>query len=296
VLTYNASTLVWEAANTAASMGDLFDVDLTGLDIGDTLVWNGEMWVPGIASGSSANAMVDLTDVDYAPEELENGDHLQWSVSSQKWVRWELTSSSGGGDMYKAVYDANDDGVVDAADVSDDATHLDGHSGSYFSAVGHSHSNEYIEDIGNPYDLIYKASTSYSKSYHNIAPDEHGYVIYASADPNDTKDHINDDIPEDTWWSPEVSPVAGQWFTWMTYWPHSIWGMIIWQDSFNEYSHFATGVDVYAQRTTSGSFAFVQSFTISSEDQLLEFDEILSLDAGGMIKIVATAGVVPPGG
>jgi len=61
--------------------------------------------------GGGATALEDLTDVQITS--VANGEVLIYDSALSKWVN---TSAPGGGDMFKAVYDTDNDGVVDKAE------------------------------------------------------------------------------------------------------------------------------------------------------------------------------------
>jgi hypothetical protein len=62
-------------------------------------------------AGGGATALEDLTDVEITS--VANGEVLIYDSALSKWVN---TSAPGGGDMFKAVYDTDNDGVVDKAE------------------------------------------------------------------------------------------------------------------------------------------------------------------------------------
>jgi len=62
-------------------------------------------------AGGGATALEDLTDVQITS--VANGEVLIYDSTLSKWVN---TSAPGGGDMFKAVYDTDNDGVVDKAE------------------------------------------------------------------------------------------------------------------------------------------------------------------------------------
>jgi hypothetical protein len=62
-------------------------------------------------TGGGATELNDLTDVEITS--VANGEVLIYDSASGKWVN---TSAPGGGDMFKSVYDTDNDGVVDKAE------------------------------------------------------------------------------------------------------------------------------------------------------------------------------------
>jgi hypothetical protein len=62
-------------------------------------------------TGGGATALEDLTDVEITS--VANGEVLIYDSALSKWVN---TSAPGGGDMFKSVYDTDNDGVVDKAE------------------------------------------------------------------------------------------------------------------------------------------------------------------------------------
>ena len=95
------------------SIFDLEDVDGAPPDLNDTLVWDGDSFVPG-GAGSVSIELDDLTDVNVPV--VEDGDIILFNDSSQLWEAGALTLDSlsdidlTGGEQYDLLY--NSDGTI----------------------------------------------------------------------------------------------------------------------------------------------------------------------------------------
>lgn len=63
-LQYDAGSGKWQ--NTTLTLSLISDVNLAGLIVGNTIVWDGAEWVPGVGGGGGANNLTDLGDVTIA--------------------------------------------------------------------------------------------------------------------------------------------------------------------------------------------------------------------------------------
>lgn len=79
---------------------------------------------------------------------LADDDHLQYHTDARGDARYSVLShthsGAGSGDMTKAVYDTDDDGVVDEAVEADT---VDGQHASEFAAAGHTHALDDLTDV-----------------------------------------------------------------------------------------------------------------------------------------------------
>ena len=81
---------------TGETLGDLSDVNLTGISSGDIIAWNGSAWVNGSAppadiSGSSINA---LNDVDTGTTPPTTGQALIWNNDDGEWQPGDVASDA----------------------------------------------------------------------------------------------------------------------------------------------------------------------------------------------------------
>ncbi len=78
----NATSDGWIVYGSAGALAELSDVDVTGVQDGDALIYDSytEMWIPG----ESAGALADLSDVDVST--AEDGNALVYDEDSSKWI------------------------------------------------------------------------------------------------------------------------------------------------------------------------------------------------------------------
>ncbi|MHA2084003.1 MAG: hypothetical protein ACXABD_09635, partial [Candidatus Thorarchaeota archaeon] len=135
-------------------------------------------WTSGSVGGGSASYLDDLLDVDLTSP--SGGEILVYNQSTSK---WENTAQSGSaGDMYKSVYDQNDDGVVDNSE------QLGGQNPSYYAVATHVHHDLYFTKP----DLIDSAGSG-AVHWDNVTnkPSEYTPSDHASTHENTGGDEIS---------------------------------------------------------------------------------------------------------
>ncbi|WJJ55291.1 hypothetical protein QB910_000047 [Dabrowskivirus KKP3916] len=114
-------------AATESSNGLMSFSDKTKLDgIGDaTTDKTGLIQIAGVLSGTATNPSLASTGV-------ESGTYTYPQITVGADGRITSISNMSPGDMYKSTYDTNDDGIVDHAELSDNASNLGGNPPSYY--------------------------------------------------------------------------------------------------------------------------------------------------------------------
>lgn len=134
-------------------------------------------WSSGsLAAGGGTSDVQSLDDLDdVTAGSPANNQILQFNESSGQ---WEAVSQSGSaGDMYKSVYDQNDDGVVD------DSERLGNQLPSYYSPATHDHNDVYytkpdLKDSSGSgqvhWDNVTNTPSTYAPSAHNTSHENNG--------------------------------------------------------------------------------------------------------------------------
>lgn len=136
-----------------SELGAIPDVTFpNGVTNGHALIYHSGsgVWTSGsVGSGTGGvSYLADLLDVD--AESPSSGDILQYNTGTSKWEAVPQSGSSG--DMYKSVYDQDNDGIVDNAEM------LGGQLPSYYSIAGHTHTGTYAPTDHNHWGLYYSVS------------------------------------------------------------------------------------------------------------------------------------------
>lgn len=148
----------------------------------------------------SANDVIDnlLSDSTTQPLSAAQGKALKTAIDSISGDIGDL----GGGDMMKATYDTNGNGIVDNAEK------LDGHAADYFATAEHTHDN-YLEasDIADKADKSY-VDDKFAEAKTDASNKDVAVLAEAQNAINDLKTYVDDEIGGISYNSLGTVPVA----------------------------------------------------------------------------------------